>query len=217
MINLQGKVAVITGSSRGIGKSIAIELAKQGAYIVLNGRNQSRLESAKLELSQIHNNIVSYCCDVSEINQSNELIKTAIQHFGKLDILINNVGISMRGDVADLNPEVFKTVFESNVFGAVYPAIPAIKELRKTNGSIVFISSLAGIRGLPFLSAYSSSKMALRGVAESIRIEEKKYNPDTANLPDAKTGRKTEILGKSKVNLNKKQFKKLSLFNPTSD
>ena len=77
MINLQGKVAVITGSSRGIGKSIALELAKQGAYIVLNGRNQSRLESAKLELSKIHNNIVSYCCDVSEINQSNELIKTS--------------------------------------------------------------------------------------------------------------------------------------------
>ena len=173
MINLQGKVAVITGSSRGIGKSIALELAKQGAYIVLNGRNQSRLESAKLELSQIHNNIVSYCCDVSEISQSNELIKTAIQHFGKLDILINNVGVSMRGDVADLNPEVFKTVFESNVLGSVYPTIPALKELRKTKGSIVFISSLAGIRGLPFLSAYSSSKMALRGIAESIRIEEK--------------------------------------------
>ena len=176
MTNLKGKVAVITGSSRGIGKSIAVELAKQGAYIILNGRNQSRLESAKLELGKIHNNIVSYCCDVSDINQANELIKTAIQHFGKLDILINNVGISMRGDVADLNPEVFKTVFESNVLGSVYPTVPALKELRKTKGSVVFISSLAGIRGLPFLSAYSSSKMALRGIAESIRIEEKKHN-----------------------------------------
>ena len=131
---------------------------------------------SKLELCKIHNNIVSYCCDVSEINQANKLIKTAIQHFGKLDILINNVGISMRGDVADLNPEVFKTVFESNVLGSVYPTVPALKELRKTKGSVVFISSLAGIRGLPFLSAYSSSKMALRGIAESIRIEEQKYN-----------------------------------------
>ena len=64
----------------------------------------------------------------------------------------------MRGDVADLNPEVFKTVFESNVLGSVYPTVPALKELRKTKGSVVFISSLAGIRGLPFLSAYSSSK-----------------------------------------------------------
>ena len=128
MINLQGKVAVITGSSRGIGKSIALELAKHGAYIVLNGRNQSRLESAKLELCDSQK--YSYD-DVSEISQSNELIKTAVQHFGKLDILINNVGISMRGDVADLNPEVFKTVFESNVFGAVYPTIPAIKNLEK--------------------------------------------------------------------------------------
>lgn len=176
MINLRGKVAVITGSSRGIGKSIAIELAKQGAFIVLNGRNPDRLESAKLELIKIHKNIITYCCDVSDSNQANELIKTAIKNFEKLDILVNNVGVSMRGDVADLNPEVFKTVFGSNVLGSVYPTIPAIKELRKTKGSIVFISSLAGIRGLPYLSAYSSSKMALRGIAESIRIEEEKHN-----------------------------------------
>ena len=176
MSNLKGKVAVITGSSRGIGKSIAIELAKHGAHIVLNGRNQSRLEVAKLEVGKIHSNVVSYCCDVSDPIKANKLIETAIQSFGKLDILVNNVGVSMRGDVADLNPDVFKKVFDSNLLGSVYPTIPAIKQLRKTQGSLVFISSLAGIRGLPYLSAYSSSKMALRAIAESIRIEEKKNN-----------------------------------------
>lgn len=71
---------------------------------------------------------------------------------------------------------MFKQVFESNVYGTVNPTIPAIPHLRKTKGSIVFISSLAGIRGLPGLSAYCSSKMALRAIAESIRIEEKKHN-----------------------------------------
>ena len=171
-----GKVAIITGSSRGIGKAIAIELAKNGAFIVLNGRNSSRLQSAFEEVSKIQSRVVSHCCDVSNAENSVELINTAISTFGKLDILINNVGVSMRGDLADLNPKVFKKVFESNVYGSVNPTIPALKEIRKTRGSIVFISSLAGIRGLPYLSAYSSSKMALRAIAESIRIEEKAYN-----------------------------------------
>tara|TARA_B110000046_G_scaffold184365_1_gene222659 strand:+ start:168 stop:980 length:813 start_codon:yes stop_codon:yes gene_type:complete len=176
MSSLEGKVAIITGSSRGIGKSIAIELAKKGAFIVLNGRDSTRLDSTVSELKKIHKNIIAVCCDVSVAAQSKELVNQAIKTFGKLDILINNVGVSMRGDVADLNPEVYKTVFDSNVLGAVNPTIPALKELRKTQGSLVFISSLAAIRGLPYLSAYSSSKMALRAIAESIRIEEKQNN-----------------------------------------
>ena len=172
----QDKVAIITGSSRGIGKAIAIELAKQGAHIVLNGRNQERLKETEDIIREIHPNVISFCCEVSDANASKELIEAAIERFGKLDILINNVGVSMRGTVAELNPDVFKKVFESNVYGTVNPTIPAIPHLRKTNGSIVFISSLAGIRGLPGLSAYCSSKMALRPIAESIRIEEKKHN-----------------------------------------
>lgn len=175
-MDFQGKVAVITGSSRGIGKSIAIELAKKGASIVLNGRNKERLLETEIELKKIHANVISFCCDVSNKEASEQLIKTAVDTFGKLDILVNNVGVSMRGKVADLNADVFKTVFESNLFGSVNPTIPAISEIRKTKGSIIFISSLAGIRGLPGLSAYCSSKMALRAVAESIRIEEKENN-----------------------------------------
>jgi len=171
---LQGKVAVITGSSRGIGKATAMELAGSGASIVLNGRNQTRLLETETEIRKIQKNTFSVCCDVSTIQGGQLLIDEAIKAFGRIDILINNVGVSMRGRVADLNPGVFKTIFESNVLGAVYPSIPAIRHLRETKGSLVFISSLAGIRGLPGLSAYCSSKMALRALAESIRIEEAK-------------------------------------------
>ena len=168
----QNKVAIITGSSRGIGKSIAVSLAEQGASIVLNGRNQERLDEAKEAILRIHDRVITVCCDVSDCSSSEQLIDAAIEAFGRLDFLVNNVGVSMRGTVAELNPAVFKTVFESNVLGTVNPTIPAIPHLRKTKGSIVFISSLAGIRGLPGLSAYCSSKMALRAVAESIRLEE---------------------------------------------
>jgi short-subunit dehydrogenase len=172
----QGNVAVITGSSRGIGKAIALELASKGTSIVLNGRDQTRLNKAADEIRKITENVITVCCDVSTPEGGQFLIDEAIRIFNRIDILVNNTGVSMRGNFADLKPEVFRTVFESNVLAAVNPTIPAIKYLRQTKGSLVFISSLAGIRGLPFLSAYSSSKMALRALAESIRIEEKQYN-----------------------------------------
>jgi NAD(P)-dependent dehydrogenase (short-subunit alcohol dehydrogenase family) len=170
------KVAIITGSSRGIGKAIALELAAEGYTIVLNSRSEERLADTLEIIQRIQPKSIHICCDVSLLEGANLLISKTIETFGRLDILVNNVGISMRGHVAELNPEVFKTVFESNVLGTVYPTIPAIEHIRKTQGSIVFISSLAGIRGLPGLSAYCSSKMALRAIAESIRIEEKKNN-----------------------------------------
>ena len=170
----QGKVAVITGSSRGIGKAIALKLAENGACIVLNGRNQERLIETENEIRKIHTQIISVCSDVSTIAGGQLLIDETIKAYKRIDILVNNAGISMRGNVAELNPVVFKTIFENNVLGVVYPTIPAISHLRITEGSIVFISSLAGIHGLPLLSAYCSSKMAIRALAESIRIEEAK-------------------------------------------
>jgi short-subunit dehydrogenase len=173
---LATKVAVITGSSRGIGKAIAFELASKGASIVLNGRNLGRLNETELEIQKCHHRVISVCCDVSTIQGGQFLIDETIKQFGKIDILVNNVGISMRGNLADINPDVFKTVLESNILGVVYPTIPSIRFLRETKGSIIFISSLAGIRGLPCLAAYCSSKMALRALAETIRLEEAKNN-----------------------------------------
>lgn len=171
--DFRGKVVVITGSSKGIGKAIALEFAARGCSIVLNGRNKEVLKAAEEEVSKRSAKVISVCADVSTPEGGALLIEEAVKVFGRVDILVNNVGVSMRGAVADLEPAVYKTIFESNILGAVNPTIPAIKYLRVTKGSMVFISSNAGIRGLPFLSAYSSSKMALRAIAESIRIEEK--------------------------------------------
>lgn len=174
--NKELKVAVVTGSSRGIGKAIAAELANNGYSVVLNGRDEIRLKETQLDLLSIHSRIVYFCCDVSIPEEAARLIEFSIAEFGRLDVLVNNVGVSMRGNVSELNPKVIQRVFESNVYGTMYPTIPAIPYIRLTKGSIVFISSLAGIRGLPSLSAYCSSKMALRAFAESIRLEEKKHH-----------------------------------------
>ena len=168
----QDKVAIITGSSRGIGKATAVELVKNGASVVLNGRNQERLIQTENEIKALGGKVISVCCDVSISSQAKDLVNKTIETFGKLDILINNAGVIMSGNFSDLNPEVYKTVFETNVFGVVNPTIPALPHIKKSHGSIVFISSLAGIRGLPGHSAYCSSKMALRAITESIRIEE---------------------------------------------
>ena len=174
--NFQCKVAVITGSNRGIGKAIAVEFARAGTGIVLNGRDQTKLSETEDELRKINPNVIGVCCDVSTVSGGQLIIDSAINRFGRLDYLVNNAGVSIRGNFADLKPEVFKTVYDTNILGAVYPAISAMSHLRHAAGSIVFISSVAGIRGLPSLSAYSSSKMALRALAESIRIEEHRHN-----------------------------------------
>lgn len=171
----EGKVAIVTGSSRGIGKAIARLLAEHGAAVVLNGRNPERLASAEKELLAIHDRVLSVSADVSTPEGGQLLVGKALERFGRIDILINNVGVSMRGRFAGLDPGVFDSMFKSNVAGAVSPSIAALPNLRETKGSLVFITSLAGIRGLPGLSAYSSAKMSLRAIAESIRIEEKSH------------------------------------------
>ncbi len=170
------KVAIVTGSSRGIGLAIAKKFAKQNYFVILNSRDEFRLQSAIKDVCEISNEVHGIVADVSTIEGSNFLINEVIRKFGRIDILVNNVGLSSRGKVADLNPEVFKLVYESNVFGSVYPTIAALPSIRSSNGSIVFVSSLAGIRGLPGLAPYCSSKLALRAIAESIRLEEAKNN-----------------------------------------
>ena len=170
----QDKVVIITGSSRGIGKATAIEFIKQGASVVINGRDNIRLLETEKELKAFGGKVLAFCGDISEPDLAQALIEATIETFERLDILINNAGVSMRGDFADLKPEVFNAVFNTNIFGVTNLSIPAMPHLRASKGSLVFVSSLAGIRGLPGLSAYCSSKMALRAIAESIRIEESK-------------------------------------------
>lgn len=193
--SLRGKVAIITGSARGIGKAIATELAQKGAKIVLSGRDKERLRIAEADIRQITPDTTSVCCDIATPEGGKYLTEETIKAFGTIDILVNTAGLSMRGNLADLDPAIFKTIFEANVFTAANVSIPAIRHLRSSMGSLVFISSVSGIRGLPYQSVYSAAKMSLRALAESLRIEEKDsgmhvglvYIGYTQNDPDKKT------------------------------
>jgi dehydrogenase/reductase SDR family protein 7B len=168
-------VVVITGSSRGIGKEVARQLLQLGYSVAINGRNEARLYATLKDLKAMSSNVIAVLSDVSDPNGADLFINQAVKEFGRIDALINNVGVSSRGNLANLHPSVIRTLFESNVYGSVYPTQWALPYLRATQGSVIFVSSLAGIRGLPGLSPYSASKMALRAFAEAVRIEEHQH------------------------------------------
>lgn len=169
--SVRGKVAIITGSSMGIGKATAKLLAESGAKVVINGRTEKRLLEARDELSAKGYEILAVAADISTIGGATSLIKQTINHFGKIDILINNAGMSSRGYFAELAPEVLEQMMQINFLGCMYPTKVALPYLTESQGSIVFISSVAGIRGLPETSIYCASKMALTSMAESLKVE----------------------------------------------
>lgn len=165
------KVAIITGSGMGIGKATALELAAQGAKVVLNGRNAERLQKAFEELKAKGYDAIAIPCDITSAADCERLIRQTIETYGKLDILITNASISMREKFENLQPEVFSQIIHSNINGSAFPAWYALPHLKKTKGSITFISSAAGMIGMPTGSAYSAGKMALTALAQSMKIE----------------------------------------------
>lgn len=171
---MKGNIAIITGSSRGIGKATAVELGQAGASVIINGRNKQRLDEAVTDLHARGIDARGFAGDLSDPEIANRLVQFAIDEFGKLDILVNNAGLSQRGLFAELEPEVFREIFDANVFNAMNVTNAAIPHLIHSKGSVVFVSSVVGIRALPYTSVYSSAKMALTGLAEALKIELKK-------------------------------------------
>lgn len=167
----KNKIAIVTGSGMGIGRAIAIELCKQGAHVVLNGRNEERLEKTRQTFLQNGYHVIAVRADVTQISECNELIQKTMEAFGKVDILITNAGISMSEYFENLDSKVFAQIIESNIHGSAFPVLSALPVIKISKGSIVFISSAAGLVGLPTASAYSAGKMALTALAQSLRIE----------------------------------------------
>jgi len=165
------KVAVITGSSMGIGKATAISLGHAGAKVIINARNQDRLRMVKQEMRASGIEVTAIAGDVTDFSFCEALVEQVMANYGRLDILINNVGISSRGEFQELSPEVFREVMDTNYLGAVYPSKAALPALLEHQGSLMFISSLAGIRGIQGISAYCAAKMSLSAIADALRIE----------------------------------------------
>lgn len=169
--NMNGKVAIITGASSGIGLACANEFASRGASVVLAARNEQKLKEIESTLTGKGYSVFIVKTDVTIQEDCENLIALTLQEFGRIDYLLNNAGISMRALFSTVDLKVIRQIMEVNFFGAVYCTKYALPHIIKTKGSIVGITSIAGFFGLPARTGYSASKFALQGFLETIRVE----------------------------------------------
>jgi 3-oxoacyl-[acyl-carrier protein] reductase len=175
---LEGKIAVITGGTRGIGFSVAEALIKEGAMVSLCGRDEARLEVAleSLRRGSSASRVRGTIADVRRYEDCARLIHETANAFGGLDILVNNAGVGIFKPVDQITPEEWDTVIQTNLSGGFYCCREAIPLMRKRGGGYIFnISSLAGVNAFPSGSAYNASKFGLNGFSEAI-MQEVRYD-----------------------------------------
>lgn len=172
MAVFQDNVLIITGASSGIGQEVALQLADQGAWLVLAARRATDLEHVAKECIQRGGKAIAVATDVVDEQQCKALIERTVAEYGRVDTLINNAGISMWTrfeEAADLDG--MKRIMEVNYYGSVYCTRYALPELRKTKGRLVGVASLTGVTGVPTRTFYAASKHAMMGFFDSLRIE----------------------------------------------
>ena len=163
------KVVVVTGGSDGIGKALVEALLQQNAKVATCARNFDKL----YQLSKMHagQSLITSAVDVSNENECKLFIDDIVKTYGKIDILINNAGISMRALFKDVSLDTMRKVMDINYWGTVYCTKFALPHIIKQTGAVVAVSSIAGYRGLPGRSGYSASKFAMNGFMEALRTE----------------------------------------------
>jgi len=168
---VKDKIIIVTGSSAGLGKELSRQLAKQGALVVMNGRNEERLNRVVREFKEKGYNVHGIAADAGSPENCKMLVDEARAKFGRIDVLVNNAGGGMRGFFEEMTDEGIKVVLNNNLMSATYMTRYALPHIKESKGSIIFISSVAGRFGFPFLSIYSMAKMALTALIQSLRIE----------------------------------------------
>ena len=168
----QDKVTVITGASAGIGLEMARQLSREGAVLVLAAREAMLLESARQECEGLGARALAVPTDVSDKEQCRRLIDEALAAFGRIDMLINNAGISMHARFDELRDiDAAERIMKINYLGSVWCTWFALPHLRTTGGRIVAVSSLTGKNGVPTRTLYAATKHAMAGFFDSLRIE----------------------------------------------
>ncbi|WP_421764323.1 SDR family oxidoreductase [Ekhidna sp.] len=163
------KVAIVTGGSSGIGKSLVLKYASEGYAVVFTGRNGSRMAQVEKELGERPH--LGLELDAAGKADNQKMIDETIKKFGRIDVLICNAGISMRALFEEVELDVFKQLMDINFYGAIYATKFALPHLLDSKGTIIAISSINGWRSTPARTAYSSSKFAMQGFYEALRTE----------------------------------------------
>jgi short-subunit dehydrogenase len=169
------KIVLLTGASSGIGYALALELANQGAKLVLVARRIDRLKKLVEKIKDSGGQAICFTVDVTKGDDLNTAVKLAQKEFGLIDIVVANAAIPIHGNFDQLATEDYKHIFETNVFGILNTAYAGLNDLKKSKGSIVIIGSGMAYMTTPGTSAYSMGKFAIRAFAETTHNELRKY------------------------------------------
>ena len=171
MKNFKDKTVIVTGASSGIGEAMAYEFAARGARVVLGARSGEKLRTIVEKIRSQGGQAVWCGVDVTRPEECRALVETAVGEFGGVDVLVCNAGLSMRAIFDDVELSVLHRLMDVNFWGTVNCCKYALPYLQQSHGSIVGISSVAGLHGLPGRTGYSASKYAMTGFLETLRIE----------------------------------------------
>lgn len=177
-MKLDGKTAIVTGSGQGIGRAIALALAKEGADVVINVRKSvQRAKAVADEVRALGRRALVMRADVSKKGEVDQMVKKTLEEFGKVDILVNNAGISARAPIEELSEEDWDRVMNVNLKGAFLCSVAAGKEMIKLKrGNIINIVAASGHRSYPLAGAFGPSKAAVISLTKQLAMEWAKYN-----------------------------------------
>lgn len=176
LMKLKDKVFIITGATSGMGKGIALKFAKEGAALIVNGRDQERGEAVIDEIKSNGGKAVFLAGDVGEESTNQELVQKAVERFGKLDGVVTNAGVLGLGKITELNTEEWHRTFQTNLDSVYYLLKYAIPEMQKTgNGVAIINSSIAAYKSFPNHAAYCASKAGVLALTKQAAVD---YGPE---------------------------------------
>lgn len=174
--NIQGKIVVITGASSGLGEATARHLSEQGALVVLGARRFDRIQALAAELTEQGPRAIAVQTDVTDSRQVKRLVDTAIEHHGRIDVMINNAGLMPHSPLERLKIADWDRMIDVNIKGVLYGIAAALPHMQKQNaGHIINVSSVAGHKVRPGSAVYAATKHAVLVISEGLRQEVKPY------------------------------------------
>ncbi|ATJ81446.1 SDR family oxidoreductase [Halomonas beimenensis] len=206
--NVKGKVIVITGASSGNGEAAARHLAERSAVVVLGARRQERIDALAKELTEAGHQALAMATDVTDKAQVTRLVDVAVEHFGKVDVLINNAGLMPLAPLEALKVDEWDQMIDVNLKGTLYGIAAALPHMqRQKSGHIINVSSVYGHKMGPDATVYCATKFGVRAISEGLRQEVKPYNIRTTVIsPGAVATELLEHISDQEIQTQTKEF-----------